>query len=85
MKKSIKNFLFISIILILIVIYFFNYKEGNGVICKDKDEDGCNKNDSYCEWHIDQERVCNEEVRSDDKIICKKWTMVNRSKCINKN
>jgi len=87
MKKLIKNLLFISIILILIVIYFFKYKEGNDVICKDKDESGCNKNSSYCEWYIDQERVCNQECRSDssdNRIICKKWSMKDTSRCINK-
>jgi len=90
MKKSIKNkFLqiFILIIVVAVVIYFFNYKEGNDVNCKEKDENECNKNSYYCEWRIDQEKICNKEGRSENNnnIICKKWTMANSSKCINKN
>jgi hypothetical protein len=87
MKKLIKNkFLqiFILIIFVAIIIYFFNYKEGNSVNCKDKNENSCNKNSYYCKWRTDQERICNQEARIDNEVICKKWTMVDSSKCVKK-
>jgi hypothetical protein len=89
MKKS-KTIKFLQIFILLfvigiIIVIYRNHTEGNAINCKDKDEDGCSKNYSYCEWRIDQEKVCNEEVRNENKIICKKWTMADSSKCVNKN